>query len=115
MIKLKELLTEKLPSSHIMGATKRGFEVIKKITAGKPQNFGKQVKAKWVQHHATGIIFGGGKYKGGNTGAQIFTQGGDKHRVEILKAIMPKPKIVKKIKNVEGDMLYSTLKQHLGI
>ena len=107
MIKLKDLIVEK--------TTKRGFEVIKKITAGKPQNFGKQVKAKWVQHHETGIMFGGGRYKGGITGAQIFTQGGDKHRVEILKAIMPKPKIVKKIKNVPGDMLYSTLKQHLGI
>ena len=43
---------------------------------------------------------GGGRYKGGITGAQIFTQGGDKHRVEILKAIMPKPKIVKKIKGI---------------
>ena len=114
MIKLKELLTEKLPSSHLQGATKRGFEVIKKITGGKPQNFGKMTKANWIQHHETGIIFGG-RYKGGNTGAQIFTQGGDKYRVEILKAISPKPRISKKIKNVEGDMLYSTLKQHLGI
>ena len=115
MIKLKDLITEKLPSSHLQRATKRGFEVIKKITGGKPQNFGKMTKAGWIQHHETGIIFGGGKYKGGLTGAQIFTQGGDKHRVEILKSIMPKPKIVKKINNVKGDMLYSTLKQYLGI
>ena len=58
---------------------------------------------------------GGGRYKGVITGAQIFSQGGNKYRVEILKAVMPKPKIVKKINNVDGDMLYSTLKQHLGI
>jgi len=94
--------------------TKRGFEVIKKITGGKPSNFGRQTKSNWIQHHETGIIFGG-KYKGGLTGAQIFSTGGDKYKVEILKAVMPKPKIVKKINNVEGDMLYSTLKQYLGI
>ncbi len=108
MIKLKDLLIE-------ASNTKKGFEVIRTLTHGHPLKFGRMTKAKWVQHHATGIIFGGGKYKGGNTGAQIFTQGGDKYRVEILKAISPKPRITKKIKNVEGDMLYSTLKQHLGI
>ena len=108
MIKLKDLLIE-------ASNTKKGFEVIRTLTHGHPLKFGRMTKAKWVQHQATGIIFGGGKYKGGNTGAQIFTQGGDKYRVEILKAISPKPRITKKIKNVEGDMLYSTLKQHLGI
>ena len=108
MIKLKDLLIE-------ASNTKKGFEVIRTLTHGHPLKFGRMTKANWVQHHATGIIFGGGKYKGGNTGAQIFTQGGDKYRVEILKAISPKPRITKKIKNVEGDMLYSTLKQHLGI
>ena len=108
MIKLKDLIIE-------ASNTKKGFEVIRTLTHGHPLKFARMTKAKWVQHHDTGIIFGGGKYKGGNTGAQIFTQGGDKYRVEILKAIMPKPKIVKKIKNVEGDMLYSTLKQYLGI
>ena len=108
MIKLKDLLIE-------ASNTKKGFEVIRTLTHGHPLKFGRMTKAKWVQHHATGIIFGGGKYKGGNTGAQIFTQGGDKYRVEILKAISPNPRISKKIKNVEGDMLYSTLKQHLGI
>ena len=107
MIKLKDLLLEK--------TTRRGLEVIKHITAGKTSNFGRQTKAKWVQHHSTGISFGGGRYKGGNTGAQIFSQGSNKYRVEILKAISPKPRISKKIKNVEGDMLYSTLKKYLGI
>ena len=112
MIKLKDLIVEK--------TTKRGFEVIKQITGGdtKSQSFGRfgnMTKAKWVQHHETGIMFGGGRYKGGITGAQIFSQGGNKYRVEILKAVMPKPKIVKKINNVDGDMLYSTLKKYLGI
>ena len=95
--------------------TKRGFEVIKKITAGKPQNFGRQTKANWIQHHDTGIIFGGGRYKGGLSGVQIFSTGSDKYRVEFLKTLGDKPKIAKKVKNIEGKMLYSTLKQYLGI
>ena len=81
MIKLKDLLKESYVWERKFGeplltladvqkkkneaklnekTTKRGFEVIKKITAGKPQNFGRQTKASWVQHHATGIVFGGG-------------------------------------------------------
>jgi len=106
MIKLRDLIIEK--------TTSRGFEVIKHITGGKTSNFGRQTKAKWVQHHATGISFGG-RYKGGNTGAQIFSTGSNKYKVEILKAISPKPRISKKINNVKGDMLYSTLKKYLGI
>ena len=110
MIKLKDLITE-------VYRTKRGLEVIKHITGGKTSNFGRQTKSNWIQHHETGIVFGrgGGTYKGGSTGAQIFSTGSDKYTVEIVKGVPPKPKIVKKIKNVEGDMLYSTLKQHLGI
>jgi|TARA_R110002153_G_scaffold191781_1_gene345134 hypothetical protein len=97
--------------------TKRGLEVIKHITGGKTSQFGNMTKSNWIQHHETGIVFGrgGGTYKGGSTGAQIFSQGSNKYTVEIVKGVPPKPKILKKIKNVEGDMLYSTLKQYLGI
>ena len=110
MIKLKNLILEK--------TTKRGFEAIKQITGGKPYDFGNMVDSTWLSHHDTGIIFGGksrGSYKGGATGAQIFSTGSNKYTVEIVKGVPPKPKIIKKIKNVEGDMLYSTLKQYLGI
>ena len=116
MIKLKDLIVEK--------TTKRGFEVIDKITNGKPKNFGRQTKASWVQHHETGIMFGGGgKWKNDIFVTQIFTKGNDKYRVEFLKSMADqfglsgtnkKRKIWKKL-TVKGDMLYSALKQHLGI
>ena len=117
MIKLKDLIIE-------ASNTKRGLEVIDKITGGKPKNFGRQTKASWVQHHETGIMFGGGgKWKNDIFVTQIFTKGNDKYRVEFLKSMADqfglsgtnkKRKIWKKL-TVKGDMLYSTLKKYLGI
>ena len=110
MIKLKDLLLEK--------TTKRGFEAIKQITGGKSSEFGNMTDATWMSHHDTGIVFGGksrGSYKGGVTGAQIFSQGGNKWKVEIIKGVPPKPKILKTIDNVPGNKLYTILKKHLGI
>ena len=110
MIKLKNLILEK--------TTKRGFEAIKQITGGKPYDFGNMVDSTWLSHHDTGIVFGGksrGSYKGGATGAQIFSQGGNKWKVEIIKGVPPKPRILKKIDNVSGNKLHSILKKHLGI
>ena len=57
----------------------------------------------------------GGSYKGGATGAQIFSQGGNKWKVEIIKGVPPKPRILKKIDNVSGNKLLSILKKHLGV
>ena len=106
--------------------TKRGFEVIKHITGGKTSRFGNMTKSNWIQHHDTGLIFGGGgKWKNGIFVTQIFSTGKDKYRVEFFKSMADdfglsqqgkgKQKPMKVVKNVQGQMLYSTLKTYLGI
>ena len=117
MIKLKDLLLEVTTSA--------GFEAIKQITGGKTSQFGNITKADWVNHHKKGIIFGGGgKWKNGIFTVEIFGTGKDKYKVEFFKSMADqfglsgtgkKKKPFKRVTNVEGKMLYSTLKKYLGI
>ena len=119
MIKLMDILTE-------ASNTKKGFEVIRTLTHGHPLKFERMTKANWVQHHAKGIVFGGKQpYKNEIFKVQIFSTGKDKHKIEFYRSMADdfglsqqgkgKQKPMKVVKNVEGDMLYSALKQHLGI
>ena len=109
MIKLMAILEEKLTE----GTSKAGFEVIKQITGGKTSNFGNQTKANYVNHTPKGIKFGGSKWKHGFKSVEIIKTGSDKYTIEFAKGIRPGQKVVKK--NIEGKMLYSMLKQALGI
>jgi len=105
MIKLKDLIVEK--------TTKRGFEVIKQITGGKTSQFGNITKANYVNHTPKGIVFGGSKWKHGFKKVEIIKTGSNKYTIEFAKGIRPGQKVVKK--NIEGEMIHSTLKQALGI
>ena len=80
----------------------------------------------YVNVPVTPLIFGGGgKWKNGIFVTQIFSTGKDKYRVEFFKSMADdfglsqqgkgKQKPMKVVKNVQGQMLYSTLKKYLGI
>ena len=110
MIKLKDILKElKLTE----GTSKAGFEVIKQITGGKTSQFGNITKANYVNHTPKGIVFGGSKWKHGFKKVEIIKTGNDRYTIEFAKGIRPGQKVVKK--NIEGEMIHSTLKQALGI
>ena len=105
MIKLKDLITEE--------TTKRGLEVIDKITAGKPKNFGRQTKADWVQHYPHGLEFMSSSWKNKKVmRVQIFPTAKDVYKIQLMGHDYFKLGTPKKVK---GNMLYSTLKKMVGI
>tara|TARA_A100001011_G_scaffold358428_1_gene404163 strand:- start:45 stop:362 length:318 start_codon:yes stop_codon:yes gene_type:complete len=105
VIKLKDLIVEK--------TTKVGFEVIKQITGGKTSQFGNITNANYVNHTPKGIAFGGSKWKNKIKMVEIIKTGKNKYTIEFSKGIGPGQKVVKK--NIEGKMIYSILKEALGI
>ena len=106
MIKLKDILTE-------VRTSKAGFEVLDKMTYGQGSRFGRMTNANYLHHTPKGIVFGGSKWKNKIKKVEIIKTGKNKYTIEFAKGIKPGQKVVKK--NIEGEMIHSTLKQALGI
>ena len=93
--------------------SKAGFEVLDKMTYGQGSRFGRMTNANYLNHTPKGIVFGGSKWKHGFKKVEIIKTGKNKFTIEFAKGIKPGQKVVKK--NIEGEMIHSTLKQALGI
>ena len=93
--------------------SKAGFEILDKMTYGQGSRFGRMTNANYLNHTPKGIVFGGSKWKNKIKKVEIIKTGKNKYTIEFAKGIRPGQKVVKK--NIEGEMIHSTLKQALGI
>ena len=81
-------------------------------------------KGNWMVHIPKGIRMGVGKNSKGIVEVKISKTGKDKWKIEFFKSMADqfglsgtgkKKKPFKRVTNVEGKMLYSTLKKYLGV